>query len=61
LQSSCWTVPFSYFFGVMMMGNGLLHIAGSFYFGRLMPGVYSSPLVLAGSGWLVVQTWRRRD
>ncbi len=58
-QGAGWTVPFSYFFGVLMMGNGLLHIAGSFYFGRLMPGVYSSPLLLAGSVWLLVQTWRR--
>ncbi len=60
-QGARWTVPFSYVFGVLMMGNGLLHIAGSFYFGRLMPGAYSSPLLLAASGWLVVQTWRRQD
>ncbi len=58
-QGAGWMVPFSYFLGVLMLGHSLLHIAGSFYFGRLIPGVYSSPLLLAASGWLVVQTWRR--
>jgi hypothetical protein len=39
---------------VIMFGNGLLHIAGSFYFGQLMPGVYSSPLLLLASAWLFI-------
>jgi hypothetical protein len=39
---------------VVMFGNGLLHIAGSFYLGRAMPGVYSSPLLLLASAWLFV-------
>ncbi len=60
-QGARWTVPFSYFFGVLMLGNGLLHIAGSFYFSRLMPGVYSSPLLLAGSIWLLVSTQKKRS
>ncbi len=60
-QGAGWAVPFSYFFGVLMMGNGLLHIAGSFYFSRLMPGVYSSPLLLAGSVWLLVSTQKKRS
>ena len=34
---------------VLMFGNGLLHIAGSFYLGRLMPGVYSAPILLIAS------------
>jgi len=58
-QGARWTVPFSYFFGVLMMGNGLLHIAGSFYFGRLMPGVYSSPLLLVSSAYLLLRTRQR--
>jgi hypothetical protein len=37
-----------------MFGNGLLHIAGSFYLGRLMPGVYSSPILLLASAWLFI-------
>ena len=58
-QGAGWTVPFSYFFGVLMMGNGLAHIAGSFYFGRLMPGVHSSPLLIATSACLLLRTARR--
>ncbi len=58
-QGAGWMVPFSYFFGVMMMGNGQLHIAGSFYFCRLMPGVYSSPLLLVSSAYLLLRTRQR--
>jgi hypothetical protein len=40
-----------------MFGNGLGHIGGSFYLGRLMPGVYSAPLLLLASAWLFRQAW----
>ena len=52
--------PLAYIFGIIMLGNGLLHIAGSIYFKRLMPGVYSAPLLLAGSIYLLrnVSTYR---
>jgi hypothetical protein len=39
---------------ILMFGNGLLHIAGSFYLGRLMPGVYSSPVLLLASACLFI-------
>jgi hypothetical protein len=55
-----WMAPASYFFGAMMLGNGLLHIAGSFYLGRLMPGVYSAPLLIAASVYLLFCTYRRK-
>lgn len=48
-----WITILSYPFGIIMVGNGLLHIIGSFYLGRLMPGVYSAPLLLAGSIYLL--------
>ena len=38
-------VPFS----ILMTGNALLHLGSSIYFGRFMPGVNSSPLLLAAS------------
>ncbi len=38
-------IPFS----VMMIGNGLGHVGSSLYLGRFMPGVYSSPILLAAS------------
>jgi len=46
-------IPVSYAFGALMLGNGLLHIAGSLQLGRPMPGVYSAPLLLGASGYLL--------
>jgi hypothetical protein len=48
--------PISYVFAGVMLANGLLHIAGSVYTGRLMSGVYSSPLLLAASIALIAAT-----
>ena len=48
--------PISYAFAGFMLLNGLLHIAGSFYMGTFMSGVYSSPLLLAASIFLIVRT-----
>ena len=59
-RGAWWMTPLSYFFGAIMLGNGLLHIAGSFYLWRLMPGVYSAPLLLAASVYLLICTFRRK-
>jgi hypothetical protein len=32
--------------GVIMIVNGTGHLAGSLYFGRIIPGAYSSPILL---------------
>lgn len=48
--------PISYVFGGFMLLNGLLHIAGSIYLGQLMPGVYSSPLLIAAAVLLITCT-----
>ena len=47
--------PISYAFAGFMLLNGLLHIAWSFYMGTFMPGVYSSPLLLAASFFLIIR------
>jgi hypothetical protein len=39
--------------GVLMTGNALVHIIGSVYLGRWMPGVYSSPILLFASLYLL--------
>lgn len=63
LASSCfvwrgrWAMrPISYFFAGFMLLNGLLHIAGSIYLATLMPGVYSSPLLIAAAVFLITST-----
>jgi len=54
-----WMAPLAYFLGIMMVGNGLLHLGGSLYFGRPMPGVYSSPLLMASAIYLLVRVRQR--
>lgn len=51
-----WMRPLAYVFGTIMLFNGLGHSLGSIYFGRLLPGVYTSPLLLIASLYLLVQT-----
>jgi hypothetical protein len=48
--------PISHVFAVFMLINGLLHIAHSIYMREIMPGVYSSPLLIAASIALIVYT-----
>lgn len=48
--------PISYLFAGFMLLNGLLHIAISIYMGKLISGVYSSPLLVAASVALIIAT-----
>jgi hypothetical protein len=54
-----WMAPLAWIFGTIMLLNGLGHVAGSFYLGRPMPGVYSSPLLLAASVYLLSRSGRK--
>jgi hypothetical protein len=44
-----WMIPLAYLFAILMLFNALGHLGSSVYFGRVMPGMYSAPLLLAGS------------
>jgi hypothetical protein len=48
--------PISHVFAAFMLLNGLLHIAASLYEPQFMPGVYSSPLLIAASIALIFYT-----
>jgi hypothetical protein len=48
----------SYVLAGMMLLNGVQHIAWSIYMGRTMPGVFSSPVLIAASVWLIVTARR---
>jgi hypothetical protein len=48
-QQRKWIIILSYFYATIMLLNGLGHILGSFYLGDMMPGVFSSPLLLLTS------------
>jgi len=45
--------PAAYGFGLIMAGNGLLHLVGSVYMRKAMPGVYSAPLILGAAIYLL--------
>ena len=49
----------SYPYAILMLLNGLGHTVGSAYYGRLLPGVYSSPLLLVASVWLLIRATQR--
>jgi len=38
--------PVSYILGIIMVANAIGHIGASFYWGILVPGVFSSPILL---------------
>ena len=41
-------------FGIINTGNALLHLTAAAWLRRLVPGVWSSPLLLASAIWLIV-------
>jgi hypothetical protein len=44
--------------GILMIANALGHIIGSIYFERLIPGFWSSPLLLPAAVFVVVRGFK---
>lgn len=53
-----WLVRAAYPFALLMFANGVGHTAYSLYYRVLMPGVWSSPLLLIASAWLFLAARR---
>jgi hypothetical protein len=53
VRGAPWMQPIAYGFGLIMAGNGLLHLGGSVYMKKAMPGVYSAPLILGAAIYLL--------
>jgi hypothetical protein len=53
IQSRRWIVYFSLFYGAIMLFNGILHIIASSYFQKVIGGLYSSPLLIIASIFLL--------
>jgi hypothetical protein len=53
-----WARPACFVLGGLMFMNAAAHMASSVYFGRWMPGVFSSPVLLGCSAWLILATHR---
>lgn len=47
------------FVSLIMIGNACGHLMGSGYFGRLLPGFWSSPLLLVSSLWMFGRAAKR--
>jgi hypothetical protein len=48
-------------FGIVMLLNGILHIAVSIYLGKMVSGVFTSPLVLISSIYLLTKVRNHRN
>jgi hypothetical protein len=59
-RGALWLRVVSVILGVLMAGNALGHIGASVYWGRLAPGVYSSPILLIAAMALVVTAVRAK-
>ena len=57
-HGAAWMRPVSYVLAVIMVGNGVVHIVGTVLQGRMVPGVYSAPVLLLAAGFLLVTTRR---
>lgn len=53
-----WMLWIGAVFGLINVGNGLLHIVASIRFGRRVPGVISAPVLLVCAAWLLVAAVR---
>lgn len=53
-----WLRPVAYVYGIVMAGNGLLHLVASLDKRRAMPGVYSAPIILGAAIYLLVSAGR---
>jgi hypothetical protein len=53
-----WAAALSYPFAVVAFFYGLSHPAGSLYFSTAVPGLYTSPLLLAGAAFLLLSVHR---
>ncbi len=55
-----WIVCLAYPFGILMLLNGVAHLPGSIFVQRLMPRVYSAPLLLGASLYLLIMARHTR-
>jgi hypothetical protein len=53
LRGAEWLRPLAWVYGLVMLANGLAHLAASVYLRRPAPGVVTAPLLLAASLYLI--------
>lgn len=55
---SRWMAGGAMLYGVLMCGNGLLHVFGSLWLERALPGVWTGPVIAVCGAWLAVEGLR---
>jgi hypothetical protein len=53
-----WIVVVAHVYALLMLGNGTVHLGYSVYSHAVMPGAWSSPLLLATAVWLWLEARR---
>ena len=43
---------------ILMVINGLIHISGSVYYGRILPGMWSSPVLIAAALYVFYRAFK---
>lgn len=61
VRAQRWTIAAGYVYGTVMLLNGVAHASASAFIGRLMPGVLSSPVIVAAAFVLLAAVALRRD
>ena len=51
-----WMMVVAIVWSVIHIANGLAHLVSSFAIGRMMPGVWTAPLLLLVAPWLLVES-----
>jgi hypothetical protein len=51
-QGAPWMRPLAYVLAGIHLGNGVVHLTGTFMARRLVPGTLSAPLLLLTGAWL---------
>jgi hypothetical protein len=47
-------IPVAKIFSILMILNGLAHIIGSIYYDRILPGLFSSPILIIFSAYFIL-------
>ena len=52
-QEKRWIIYLGYMYGILMLVNAFGHIIGALYYSKPIAGLYTSPLLLIGSVYLI--------
>ena len=60
-RNTAWIRILAWIYGIIMLLNGIGHITVSLVYGFMMPGTWSSPLLIAASIWLLASLIKSKN